>query len=147
MGKGPPGPGIQACHFDPRPASDGWSVVPAAVYVKWAENCTFTRCTFNQLGGSAIWFSAGCNDCSVAGSHFEDISGNAVMVGDGRDRQVDGQVWWRTAPEQTAQSNSVVNNTREEDITLINNLILQDSDSDDLAVIEEAILQWHKSRK
>jgi len=103
--------GIQACHFDPRPASTGWSVVPAAVYLKWAENCTFTNCTFTRLGGSAIWFSAGCNDCSVSDSHFEDISGNAVMVGDGRDRQVDGQVWWRTAPEQTAQGNSVVNNT------------------------------------
>jgi hypothetical protein len=103
--------GIQACHFDPRPAAAGWSVVPAAVYIKWAENCTFTRCTFTHLGGSAIWISAGCNDCSVADSHFEDISGNAVMAGDGRDRQVDGQVWWRTAPEQTARGNLVVNNT------------------------------------
>ena len=103
--------GIQACHFDTRPASNGWSVVPAAVYVKWAENCTFNRCTFSQLGGSGIWLSAGSDNCSVADSHFEDISGNAVMIGDGRDRQVDGQVWWRTAPEQTAKGNSVVNNT------------------------------------
>ena len=103
--------GIQACHFDPRPVAGGWSVVPAAVYVKWAENCIFTRCTFTNMGGSAIWLSTGCNDCSVADSHFEDISGNAVMVGDGRDRQVDGQVWWRVAPEQTARGNSVINNT------------------------------------
>jgi hypothetical protein len=103
--------GIQACHFDPRPASGGWSVVPAAIYVKWAESCTFSRCTFNHLGGSAIWFSAGCNDCYVADSHFEDISGNAVMVGEGRDRQVDGRVWWQVEPEQTAQGNSVINNT------------------------------------
>lgn len=103
--------GIQACHFDPRPATGGWSVVPAAVNIKWAENCMFRDCTFTQLGGSAIWFSSGCNDCSVADSHFEDISGNAVMVGDGRDRQVDGQVWWRSAPDQTALGNIVVNNT------------------------------------
>jgi hypothetical protein len=103
--------GIQACHFDPRPASHGMSVVPAAVYVKWAENCTFSRCTFTQLGGSAIWLSSGCNDCSVADSHFEDISGNAVMVGDGRERQIDGRVWWQVAPEQTARGNSVVDNT------------------------------------
>jgi hypothetical protein len=103
--------GIQACHFDPRPSAEGWSVVPAAVYLKWAENCTFTNCTFTQLGGSAIWFSSGCNNCSVSDSHFEDISGNAVMVGDGRDRKVDGKVWWQVAPEQTARGNSVVNNT------------------------------------
>ena len=103
--------GIQACHFDPRPTAEGWSVVPASVYLKWAENCTFTNCTFTQLGGSAIWFSSGCNDCSVADSHFEDISGNAVMIGDGRDRQVDGEIWWRVAPEQIVMGNSVVNNT------------------------------------
>ncbi len=103
--------GIQACHFDSRPAAGGWSVVPAAIYVKWAENCTFTRCTFTQLGGSAIWLSAGCNDCAITDSHFEDISGNAVMVGDGKDRQVDGKVWWQTAPEQTARGNSIINNT------------------------------------
>ena len=39
------------------------------------------------------------------------------------------------------------NNTREEDITLESNLILQDSDPDDLVIIEEAVLQWHKNRK
>jgi len=103
--------GIQACHFDPRPAAHGWSVVPAAIYVKWAENCTFSRCTFTHLGGSAIWLSAGCNDCTIDGSHFEDISGNAVMVGDGRDRQIGGQVWWQGAPGQTALGNAVLNNT------------------------------------
>jgi hypothetical protein len=103
--------GIQACHFDSRPAADGWSVVPAAVYVKWAENCTFIRCRFTQLGGSAIWLSAGSRDCTIADSHFEDISANAIMLGDGRDRKVNGVVWWKAAPEQTANGNTVINNT------------------------------------
>ncbi len=38
--------GVQACHFDPRPTVAGWSVVPAAVNANWAENCSFTSCTF-----------------------------------------------------------------------------------------------------
>ncbi|MFZ5431479.1 MAG: right-handed parallel beta-helix repeat-containing protein [Bacteroidota bacterium] len=103
--------GIQACHFDPRPAAGGWSVVPAAIYLQWAGDCTFSRCSFSQLGGSALWFSAGCTGCTVENSHFEDISGNGIMIGDGRDRQVDGQVWWKSAPEQTASGNVAVGNT------------------------------------
>ncbi len=103
--------GIQACHFDPRPASDGWSVVPAAIMATWAENCSFSGCSFTQLGGSGLWFGMGCKGCSVSDSHFGDISGNAIMIGEGRDRVVKGEVWWKSVPEQAAQGNSVVNNT------------------------------------
>jgi hypothetical protein len=103
--------GIQACHFDPRPASDGWSVVPAAVMAAWAENCSFSGCSFTQLGGSGLWFGMGCKECSVSGSHFGDISGNAIMIGEGRDRIVNGEVWWKSVPEQAALGNSAIGNT------------------------------------
>ena len=39
------------------------------------------------------------------------------------------------------------NNTREEDIILENNLILEDSNPDDRVVLEDAIFLWHKNRK
>jgi hypothetical protein len=103
--------GIQACHFDSRPSSDSWSVVPAAVYAEWAENVTIRNCRFSKLGGSGIWFSTGSKNCSVADSHFEDISGNAIMIGEGRDRKVNGEVWWKAVPEQSASSNLVSGNT------------------------------------
>jgi hypothetical protein len=103
--------GVQACHFDPRPAADGWSVVPAAVEVKWAENCSFTGCSFTHLGGSGFWIGAGCNNCKVNGSQFEDISGNGIMVGEGQDRKVNGNNWWKSAPEQVATGNLVEMNT------------------------------------
>lgn len=103
--------GVQACHFDSRPANGGWSVVPAAIYAEWAENVTFRNCKFSKLGGSGVWFSTGCNGCTVADSHFEDISGNAVMIGEGRDRRVNGEVWWKEVPEQVANGNSVTGNT------------------------------------
>jgi hypothetical protein len=47
----------------------------------------------------------------LTGSLFEDISGNAIMVGEGRDRTVNGDVWWKTVPEQAARDISVVKNT------------------------------------
>jgi len=103
--------GIQACHFDSRSATGGWSVVPPAIYGEWAENVNFRNCRFSKLGGSGIWLSTGCNGCTVADSYFEDISGNAVMIGEGRDRMVNGEVWWKTVPEQTASGNNVIGNT------------------------------------
>lgn len=102
--------GIQACHFDLRPARSGWAVVPAAVDVKWAENCTFANCTFQHLGGSGVWLGAGCRGCAVTGSLLEDISGNGVMVGEGSDRLVEGRVWWKAAPQQVAANNAVSGN-------------------------------------
>ena len=103
--------GIQACHFDPRPSGSKWSVVPAAADLQWAENCHFINCRFAGLGGSGISLGTGCRNCSITGSHLEDISGNGIMVGEGRDRKVNGQPWWQTVPEQVADGNSVLNNT------------------------------------
>lgn len=103
--------GIQACHFDPGTSTQDWSVVPPAVLVNQGENIRFSECTFSQLGGSGLWLGQNCTGCTISGSRFEDISGNAIMVGEGRDRIVSGDVWWKTVPDQAAQGNSVLNNT------------------------------------
>lgn len=99
--------GVQACHFDPRPDTSGWNVVPAAFYAEWAENITLVNCQFNNLGGSGLWFGPGCRNCSVSGSEFRDISGNGIMIGEGQDRKVNGKPWWSEAPEQVAVKNVI----------------------------------------
>lgn len=103
--------GIQACHFDPRPERGGWTVVPAAIYAEWTEGCTFLDCSFKNLGGSGLWLSTGSKNCSVSNSIFQDISGNGIMIGEGRDRQVNSQAWWQIAPEQVALGNRIENCT------------------------------------
>ncbi len=62
--------GVQACHFDPRPANSGWNVVPAAIKAEWAENCTFNHCKFENLGGSGLWLGTGCKNCVIGNSVF-----------------------------------------------------------------------------
>lgn len=103
--------GVQACHFDPRPTDNGWAVVPAAVHAVWAENLSFKNCRFKNLGGSALWFSTGCKNCSTENSVFSDISGNGIMIGEGQDRTVNGEPWWKSAPEQVALANKIGNCT------------------------------------
>ncbi len=103
--------GVQACHFDPRPAKGGWSVVPAAVSSVWAEDISFVRCTFRNLGGSGIWFGTGSKNCKVVDSELRDISGNGIMIGEGQDRIANGEPWWRSVPEQAALSNRIENCT------------------------------------
>ena len=101
--------GIQACHFDPRPAGSGWSVVPAAFYAEWTENCKVSKCSFENLGGSGLWYSTGCRNCLIEDSRFSDISGNGIMIGEGRDREVNGDKWWISSPEQVASGNKIEN--------------------------------------
>lgn len=102
---------VQACHFDSRP-DRGWSdVVPAAVKVEWAENCSFENCSFENLGTTGLWLATGCKSCAVLNSDFYDISANGIMIGEGRDRFIDGKVWWKKAPEQVALGNRIENCT------------------------------------
>lgn len=103
--------GVQACHFDPRPKSNGWSVVPAAIHADWGENISFTNCSFKNLGGSGMWFATGSKNCSVSNSDFADISGNGIMIGEGYDRLVNGEQWWKSAPGQVALANTIANCT------------------------------------
>ena len=104
--------GIQACHFDPRGRDKNkWNVVPAAIEAINCENLSFVNCSFLHLGGSGIWLGTGSSNCLIAGCHFEDISGNGVMIGEGNDRIADGDLWWKTAPQQAAFGNKIENST------------------------------------
>ncbi|OOG77882.1 right-handed parallel beta-helix repeat-containing protein [Algoriphagus sp. A40] len=103
--------GIQACHFDPRPSTGDWAVVPAAISAVWAENVSFTGCSFKNLGGSGIWFGTGSKNCKVVDSDLSDISGNGIMIGEGQDRKVGDEPWWTSAPDQVALGNTIENTT------------------------------------
>ncbi|NOR73923.1 MAG: hypothetical protein GQ525_02065 [Draconibacterium sp.] len=100
--------GVQACYFDARPKS-GWTEISPAIKVEWAENCTFDNCNFENIGGSGIWLGTGCKSCSIINSNLSDISANGIMVGEGRNRFIDGEVWWKHAPEQVALGNTIEN--------------------------------------
>jgi hypothetical protein len=101
--------GVQACHFDEHSSTNGWTVVPAAVKAVWTENCSFNNCTFENLGGSGVWFGAGAKNCRIYNSSFFDISGNGIMIGEGRDRKIDGETWYEATPEQVALGNLISN--------------------------------------
>jgi hypothetical protein len=101
--------GVQACHFDPQPETGGWEVVPAAVKGEWVQNCSFSNCRFENLGGTGIWLGTGSTNCTISNSHFRDISGNGIMIGEGRDREVNNEKWWQSAPEQVALGNTIEN--------------------------------------
>lgn len=103
--------GIQACHYDSRPDGGLWTVVPAAVKAEWAEHVAFNNCSFQNLGGSGLWFSTGCKKCSVENSLFADIAGNGIMIGEGQDRRVNGKPWWKETPEDVSTGNTVKNCT------------------------------------
>ncbi len=102
--------GVQATHFDPRPNfSHGWSVVPAAVQATYADSCTFAGCSFEHLGGGGLWLGQGCRNNIISHCTLSDISGNGIMIGEGRDRTINGQPWWKHSPDQAAQSNQIIN--------------------------------------
>ena len=101
--------GVQACHYDPRPLRKVWAVVPAAVYSEWVENCTFENCRFENMGGSGLWLSTGSKNCLVSNCIFTDISGNGIMIGEGQDRLVNGEQWWKSAPDQVGLGNIIEN--------------------------------------
>lgn len=103
--------GVQACHFDPRPETNGWTVVPAAVKGEWIQNCSFSSCTFENLGGTGIWLGTGSQHCKILKTRFTDISGNGIMIGEGQGREVNGEKWWQSAPEQVALGNTIENCT------------------------------------
>jgi hypothetical protein len=103
--------GVQACHYDPRPERKGWKVVPAAVKAEFGENINFRNCSFRNLGGCGLIFGSGCKNCTVENSVFEDISGNGIMVGEGQERQINVQPWWKSVPEQAATGNKIENCT------------------------------------
>jgi hypothetical protein len=107
--------GIQATNFDNR-YNDGknWAVVPAAIELDLAENCTFKNCIVRHTGGSGIWIREECKSCEINDCELYDISGNGVNIGEGRDRIVDGKSWWQSATEQVAIDNKLTNSVIED---------------------------------
>ncbi len=101
--------GIQACHFDPRPEINGWAVVPAAIFARCSENCSFRNCTIRDTGGSGIWLGTRCKNNLIINSSFFDISGNGIMIGEGSGREINGEKWWQAEPQQVALKNTIQN--------------------------------------
>src|SRR5690606_28770569 len=64
-----------------------------------------------NFGGSGISFGVGSRNCKIVDSDLWDISGNGIMIGEGKDRIVANQPWWKSAPEQVAISNTIENCT------------------------------------
>ncbi len=81
--------GGQACFHFGGPAKKGWGWGPVtpAVMLEGAERCTFDGCRIARLGGSGVWFGRGCRTCALRRSTVTDVSGNGVMIGEGKGRK------------------------------------------------------------
>ena len=81
--------GGQACFHFGGPAKQGWGWQPVtpAILLEGAEACVFDGCRIARLGGSGIWFARGCRDCEVQHGTVTDVSGNGVMIGEGKGRK------------------------------------------------------------
>jgi len=100
--------GIQACMFTDRAAkTKGWSKLPAAIELDMANHCSFNQCTIRNTGTSGIWIRRNCLECEIYQSHIHDIAGNGVCIGEGNDRLVDGESWWKAKPEEVSKGNRV----------------------------------------
>ncbi|MCK5470581.1 MAG: right-handed parallel beta-helix repeat-containing protein, partial [Cyclobacteriaceae bacterium] len=100
--------GVQACMYNDRSKNEnGWNKVPAAIELDLAKNCNFNDCIIRHTGGSGIWIRENCMSCEISESHIYDISGNGVNIGEGRDRLVNGEPWWKSVPEQVSINNRI----------------------------------------
>ena len=95
----------QATWHEPRDGVTGGTIpIPSAIMVDRAQGCSFTACRFARLGGSGLWIRSDSCANSIEGNHFFEISGNGLMIGDGR----------QFPPEQTSTDNRVKNNLIEQ---------------------------------
>lgn len=100
--------GVQACMFTNRQTvKNGWSKIPAAIELDFADNCTFKNCTVRNVGGSGIWIRENCQNCEISNSHIYDISANGINIGEGKDRLVNGIPWWKSTPGEVSKNNKV----------------------------------------
>ena len=60
----------------------GNQLVDAAITVRLANSVNFQNCTFTRLGINAINMYDGVQNSLIQGSHFYDISGNALAIGE-----------------------------------------------------------------
>ncbi len=100
----------QACMYDERfDKNKRWSQVPAAIELDLADNCEFYDCIIRHIGGSGIWIRENCRGCEILDSKIYDIAGNGINIGEGRERLVNGEQWWKAAPQQVSKNNRVSN--------------------------------------
>jgi Right handed beta helix region len=103
--------GIQAIYYDNLlKESEFYKMepIPAAVTVKFAENGSFRDTEFSNLNTSGLYLGIGTNNFSIERSHFHDISGSAIFVGEGGDgRQVNGVNWEYAEPNVAAFGNEI----------------------------------------
>ncbi len=78
---------FQYCNFElpPGDANDnqGSSSVSAAANLMGAKHCTFSDCTFSNLGTFAMELKAGCADNLVVDCHFHDLAAGAIRMNGG----------------------------------------------------------------
>lgn len=107
--------GIQACMFTNRANKiSGWDKVPAAIELDFVQNIEFMNCTIKHTGGTGIWIRENSYDCTISQSHVYDISGNGVSFGEGRDRLVNDDFWWKSAPKEVSKRNKIENSLIED---------------------------------
>ena len=92
----------------------GWNKVPAAIELDLAEYCGFYNCTIRHTGGSGIWMRENCLNCEISTGHIYDISGSGINIGEGQDRLVNGEPWWKSKPEQVSKNNKISNSLIED---------------------------------
>ncbi|HLU49591.1 MAG TPA: right-handed parallel beta-helix repeat-containing protein, partial [Planctomycetota bacterium] len=82
--------------------------MPAALTFEIAEDCRFERGRIERCGGSALRFGSRARRNVIASSVIRDVGGNGIMIGEEQTRHIDGQPWWRAAPDQVASENVVI---------------------------------------
>lgn len=65
----------------PPPPSE-WTKTPASVTFRAARRVSFYRNNFTHLGGAGLTFEYGSQNDSIVANRFEDISSNAIQIGD-----------------------------------------------------------------
>lgn len=100
----------QAGYHERRDAPSGGTLrepVPAALLFERAEGCRFENGRIEHLGTSGIRLGRECRDCVLSGTAVSDVAGNGVLIGEDRNRKVEGRPWWQHVPEQAARGNRV----------------------------------------
>jgi hypothetical protein len=107
--------GVQAAMYNDRGKNkEGWHQVPAAIELDLAENCQFKNITLKHTGGSGIWIRENSSKCVISNSHIYDIAGNGVNIGEGSKRLVNGEAWWKSAPNEVSKNNRISNSLIED---------------------------------
>jgi len=82
--------GITFAYTDAHPAGQLHSFAqaelpaPVSLLISDAENCSFDRCSFTQLGGYALWLRGNSRHCRVDHCSFTFCAAGAVRIGETR---------------------------------------------------------------